>query len=499
MGFSSTTPAALTYLPETNLYVNSGSGNDSGAATISDPLQSLEEALKNVYARRLNGNDTFCRILLSGNVGDYDTIPAIVYYWPGKYINSLSFLDIMGWDGAQTNPETDAPAYLYTGSATLWANPNNSASYVDFTNHDQGSVLGLFTDAGFTTPAYFGVAGAMGPLSQGWQLVTNTPGRGRPVAHVVDHLGNTNTIRIAGPNTKNQWDQSGSANGNGLSWDTLGRGSAGLKVIKYGAKIDFTEFQAAADINNSTYGMGIYKQNFWFLEITSSNLSSYPNSAMGIAGGRMMFNNCHLLFEGNSFGGGRMEWTNCYFGSNDGFQAGSNGGQSIINSCVIDGQWRPNEVFGFKNYVQTQGYTILQNYDSSTSGISIGGDCRLANSQDANFSIFHITASAGIGGSQPVRTEGHPQRLMGRINSATDYSLRLVSGSTWNWNTANAVVRDDGSTVAKVSVTAGETDSSADIVGGTFIYKYDGGGGVQNDFATDYSASWWATIVEGSS
>ena len=55
MGFSTSTPAVLTYLPATNLYVNSGSGNDSGDGTISDPLQSLEEALKNVYARRVNG------------------------------------------------------------------------------------------------------------------------------------------------------------------------------------------------------------------------------------------------------------------------------------------------------------------------------------------------------------------------------------------------------------------------------------------------------------
>ena len=497
MGFSSGTPAVLTYVSETNLYVNSGSGNDSGAGTIGDPFQSLEHALKNVYARRLNGDDTFCRILLSGNVGDYDDVSAIVYYWPGKYINSMGNLEIIGWDGAQTNPETDAPAYLYTGSATLWANPNNSASYVAFDNHDQGQLLGLFTDDAYTTPVNFGAAGAGGPLSKGWQLVGNTPARGRAIAHVVDHLGNANTIRIAGPDTRNTWDQSGSQNGNGQSWDTLGRGSSGLKVIKYGAKIDFTELQTAAAVNASIYGMGNYKQNFWFLELTSSDLSTYPNSAFGIAGGRMQFNQCHIFFEANSFGGGRVGWTCCYIGSNDGFQAGSNGGQSSLVSCVVDGQWRPNEEFGFKNYMQTQGYTIFQNYDSSTSGLSIAGDARIANNANANFSIFHITASAGIGGSQQVRTEGPPQRLMGRINSATDYSLRLNSGSTWNWNTANAVVRDDGSTVAKVSVTAGETDSSADIVGGTYIYSYDGGGGVQNDFATDYSASWWNTIVDG--
>ena len=496
MGFSSAPPAVLTYLTETNLYVNSGSGNDSGTGTITDPLQSLEQALKNVYARRLNSDDTFCRIFLSGNVGDYDTTPAIVYYWPGKYINSLSFLDIMGWDGAQTNPETDAPAYLYTGSATLWADPDDTV--VNFDGHDSGSLLGLYTDDSYSTPVNFGSAGSTGPLSLGWQLVANTPGRGRPIAHVVDHLGNTNTIRIAGCNQKNMHDQSGSANGNGTSWDTLGRGSSGLKVIKYGAKIDFTEFQAAADINNSTYGMGIYKQNFFFLEITSSNLSNYPNSAMGIAGGRMAFNNCHLFFEGNSFGGGRMEWTNCYFGSNDGWSAGTNGGQSIMNSCVIDGQWRPNEVFGFKNYMLTQGYTILQNYDSSTSGISISGDTRLTNNVDANFSIFHITASAGIGGSQPVRTEGPPQRLIGRINSATNYSLRLVSGSTWSWDTANAVVQNDGTTEALVSVTAGESSGSAEVRDGSFIYGYSSSSGIQNDFATDYSASFYSLIDDAS-
>ena len=83
MGFSTSTPAVLTYLPATNLYVNSGSGNDSGAGTISDPLQSLEQALKNVYARRLNGDDTFCQILLSGNVGDYDDIPEQAFFMAG--------------------------------------------------------------------------------------------------------------------------------------------------------------------------------------------------------------------------------------------------------------------------------------------------------------------------------------------------------------------------------------------------------------------------------
>jgi hypothetical protein len=497
MGFSSPTPAVLTYLPETNLYVNSGSGNDSGAGTISDPFQSLEQALKNVYARRLNGDDTSCKILLSGAVGDYDNTSAIVYYWPGKYNNSLGLLDIFGWDGAQTNPDTDAPSYLYTGSATLWANPNNSASYVAFDNHDQGQVVRLYTDAAYTTPVDFGAAGATGPLSQGWQLVRNTPGRGRPIAHVVDHLGNTNTIRFGGPDTKNMWDQSGSQNGNGISWDTLGQGSAGLKVIKYGAKIDFTELQSAANINASIAGMGMWKQSFWFLELTSSGLASYPNSSRGNSGGRTLYNQCHIFFEANSFSGGRTTWSESYYGSNDGFQMGANGGLSQIVSCVFDGQWRPNETLGFKNHVLAQGYNILQNYDSSTTGIGIGGDCRLQNNANANFCIFHITSSAGIGGAGRVHTEGPPQRLMGRINSATDYSLRLVSGSTWNWNADNAVVQDDGATAAKVSVTNGETDSSADIFAGTFVYRYDGGGGVQNDFATDYSASWWSVIVEG--
>ena len=99
MGFSTSTPAVLTYLPATNLYVNSGSGNDSGDGTISDPLQSLEEALKNVYARRVNGINTSMALFLSGNSGDADVHDVITYYWPGKYFALMGQLDIWGWDG----------------------------------------------------------------------------------------------------------------------------------------------------------------------------------------------------------------------------------------------------------------------------------------------------------------------------------------------------------------------------------------------------------------
>ena len=87
MGFSAPTPAILSYLPETTLFVDSGSGNDSGAGTITDPLQSLDEALKNVYARRLNGDLAPCEILLSGNTGDADVHPQVRYYWPNKYFD----------------------------------------------------------------------------------------------------------------------------------------------------------------------------------------------------------------------------------------------------------------------------------------------------------------------------------------------------------------------------------------------------------------------------
>ena len=495
-GFTNPTPAVLTYLAETILYVNSGSGNDSGAGTISDPLQSLEEALKNVYARRLNGDDTHCNILLSGAVGDYDATSAIVYYWPGKYNNSLGHLSIFGWDGAETDPDTDAPSYLYTGSATLWANP--SETVVTFDGHDSGSLLRLYTDSGYSTPVDLGAPGVEGPLAKGWQLVQNAPGRGRPIAHVVDHVGNTNTIRIAGPDTINTWDGGPDANG-GTPWDTSGRGSSGLKIIKYGAKIDFTELQTAADVNASAFGMGVFKQRFWFLELTSSNLATYPNSARGVAGGRVTPNQCHIYYELNSGFGGICNYYESYIGSNDGFQLGTNGGQSYLVSCVFDGQWRAGETIGFKSRVFAMGYTIFQNYSSSTNGISMGGDCDLWSNVNPEYCVFHITGSAGIGaGTGYGKHLGTPIRIIGRVNGATDYALRLVTGSQWSWNSGNAVVQQDGTTEALVSVTNGESSGSADIRNGTYIYGYSSSSGIQNDFATDYSASFYSLIGDAS-
>jgi len=501
MGFSTPTPAVLTYLSETNLYVNSGSGNDSAAGTISDPLQSLEEALKNVHARRLNGDSTACKILLSGNVGDYDTTVAIVYNWPGKYNDNLPFLTLTGWDGAETNPATEAPSYLYTGSATLWADPDDTV--VDYTGWNSGSLLGLYTDAGYTTPVDLGTPGTLGPLSQGWQLVANTPHRGRPIAHIVDHIGNTNTIRIGGCDSINKMDQSGSEYGNGSSWDTLGRGSSGLKIIRYGAKIDFTQLLDAAALVGSVFAQGSVTQNFNYLELTSSN-TTYEKAGRWNSGGSVAFGDCHIKFEIGSSYGGLQSYYRTYYGPSDGMSFGSNLGKTNLISAVVDAQFTdgyPEDAISFKNEVLLRGQSIFQNLPSLTNGLTINSNTLLINDGEPGFAVIQLTGCAGIGNSTRgpyVRTDGNPIRLIGELNNAGNYGLRLISGSSWNWDTDNDLRQQGGALDCLVSVTNGETSGSADVATNTYIFGYSSSFGVQNDFPTDYSASFYSLIDDAS-
>jgi hypothetical protein len=501
MGFSSPPPAVLSYLSSTNLYVNSGSGNDSGAGTIADPLQSLEQALKNVYARRLNSDFTACKILLSGAVGDYDTTSAIVYYWPGKYNDNIPFLTIMGWDGAETNPETEAPSYLYTGSATLWANPADTV--VDYAGWNSGSLLRLYTDSDYTTPVYLGTPGTLGPLSQGWQLVANTPGRGRPVAHVVDHIGNTNTIRIGGCDSKNRMDQSGSAYGNGTSWDTLGRGSSGLKIIRYGAKIDYTQLLDAYGKNANLYAQGNQRQDYYFLELTSSH-PTYDKGGRWNAGGSWNFFDCHIKTETGAGLGGMQSYYRSYYGPNDGPSFGSNNGKTLLISAIVDAQFTeayPEDAMELKNEMLFRGQSIFQNFPSLTDGIKIGSNATLIADGEPGFTVFHLTGCAGIGSGEQgafVRTDGNPIRLIGELNDAGNYGLRLISGSSWNWDTDNDLRQQGGALDCLVSVTNGETSGSADVATNTYIFGYSSSFGVQNDFATDYSASFYSLIGDAS-
>jgi|ETNvirnome_2_300_1030623.scaffolds.fasta_scaffold00632_3 hypothetical protein len=499
MGFSNTIPAALTYISTTNIYVNSGSGNNGGAGTHTDPLQSLEEALKNVHARRITGDFTECKILLSGNVGDYDTTSAIVYYYPGKYINNMGKLSLVGWDGAETDPDVEAPPYLYTGSATLWADPGGTS--MDMGVYDGGSLLRLYTDAGYTTAVNFGTPGCLGPLSQGWTLVANSPGRGRPIAHVVDHLGNTNTIRIAGPEQRSSFDQSGSAYGNGISWDTLGRGSAGLKIIKYGAKVDFTQWISASDSVYGAPGMGNYRQEWQFLELTSSN-TDFPKAGVGNAGGLLSYYDCHVYFDNGSHTGGTMSSYRCYYAWNDQGSWGGRQGRGLHTSVVFDGQFTeeyPDDFMNIQDKFIIYNYTIFQNYSSSTQGIVFGEDLSLINYADPDFTVLHLTGCAGFyselrGGG--VRTMGNPIRLIGHLNGATEYGLRLQSGSSWQWHSASILMQSDGTTESKVSVTNGESSGSADINSQTFILNYTSSiprataaAAYYPTFQTDYSSS----------
>jgi len=500
-GFNNPTPTALTYLGETNLYVNSGSGNDSGAGTISDPLQSLEQALKNVHARRLNGDITSCKILLSGAVGDYDTTSPVVYYWPGKYNFNMPLLTITGWDGAETDPDVEAPAYLYTGSATLWADP--AGTVVDFTGWNSGSLLELYTDASYNTPVWLGTPGVEGPLSKGWQLVQNSPGRGRPIAHVVDHIGNTNTIRIGGSDTKNQMDQSGSAYGNGTSWDTLGRGSSGLKIIRYGVKVDFRDLFTAYGKNSNIYSQGTQRSEFYYLDLTSSAGASFNRGGRFNAGGAWQFFDCHIHSETGAGMGGMQSYYRTYLAPSDGTALGTNLGKTLFVSTVVDGQFGQSspDSLALKNEVLFRGQSIFQNYPDSNNKIEIGTNAVLISDGDLGFTAIQLTGcmgiEAGVQGSF-VRTDGNPMVLLGELNGETNYGLSLVSGSSWNWNSASDLRQQGGALDCLVSVTNGETSGSADVATNTYIFGYSSSFGVQNDFATDYSASFYSLIDDAS-
>lgn len=497
MGFSSTTPAVLTYLPETNLYVNSGSGNDSAVGTISDPLQSLDEALKNVYARRVNGINTSMNIYLSGNSGDADVHDVVTYYWPNKYFALMSYLDIWGWDGTSTSTTTPTPATLYTGSAVLYSND----STVDMDHWGGGIKTALFTDSGYTTPMDFGAAGSEGALSDGWhwQWIDGADSIWsgyRAVAHTVTGAANNNVIRTTEARTDGAFTPLTTA-----AWGDMA-------IIKWGATIDYTEYE---DDNANKQAADAYKQGYWNLAITSS--SPNARASLGWSAGRVSFVNCSVLHEIGAQHAGYIYLYNSYLAPSDQGAPANFGGHVDFFGSVLD-LGRPKTAsrrfFRWAGETKTRGYCVIQNLSGSTDN-RFGPGGQIISTADTAGAIWHLTNSSGFyGGGESdggsMRSSGQPVKLIGELNNTDEggtYSLRLPSGSMWLYHTASMVMQEGGATEALVSVSNGEQQGSADLFAASYIVNYTSsisrGAGAAADYpsyATDYSSSLAALEAE---
>jgi len=500
MGFNTQTPAVLTYLPETNLFVSSGSGDDNGAGTIADPLQSLEEALKNVHSRRLNGDSTNCSIFLLGNTGDADVLPQIRYYWPNKYFSLMGDLNFYNWDGGaivegQNAPAT--PAVLYTGSAVVY-----SDSYTTNMDHWGGGLLcTLYTDSDFSTPVNYGEAGSMGPLSEGWFLGDSsqlwyTWGNAVPIAHVITG-GVGNTIRVV----EAREDTPFSIN----PWTTANRGD--MQVLKWGTVVDFSP---AADVQ-ARQQTAAYKQYWYNLELTSS-WSGDNRGAYGNWSGRVSFYGCTLKYDTVAGSGGYLNLHNCYFSPNDQSAFTNMGGNCNAAGFVVDmgktlAGFEGEDFFCIRDNWVTDGYNVFQNVSSSTLGLNFGANAYISNGGTERNCIWHITNSAGFYGGgttfaargASVHTGGPPIKLLGQTANPDDggtYILRMPSGSAWNWHTGSLVMQPDGVTECLVSVSIGESQGSADLFANSYIVNYTssiarGTADAANypTYATDYSSS----------
>ena len=482
MGFSAPTPAILTYLPETTLYVNSGSGNDSGAGTISDPLQSLGQAVKNIWARRLNGNLDHCTVFLSGNTGDADVTNPVVYYWPGSYWGfAVTGYDLANWDGSDTETGVDAvtPATLFSGSSVY-----GQTFTTDMTTFDGGPIVTLSTDVGGSTPTNF-EAGTTAPMAQGWWIVDdnlqNNPYDGR---RPIGHASAANQIRIC-----SKYDGAAET----WAWTSAVRGE--LKIGKPGVTIDFIEMVDAAAGAGVWGGSG--KTEWYNIHISSSSTQN-PRAGLSMSTQKWELWQCRLDFDVIGAYQARVIYYNTYVAPNDNHNPGQNDGWSEFQGCVLDGQkqyppliqrfWRGQGLLEFG------AYNILQNYNTADD-LVFGRNTRVLNADAPDVTVLHLTNSVGFKGPT-ISYSGEPIRIIGRINSVQDYSLSLTSGSVWQWHSGSIVMQDDGTTEALVSIDNGETQGSADIPSNTFIFNYtssidrdSGPAANYPTFANDYSSS----------
>ena len=487
-GFNNLTPSALTHIAETNIYVDSGSGNDGAPGTQAAPLQSLEEALKNAWARRLNGDMTAVHIYLSGASGDVATVNPVTYYWPDAYIQ-LSEISIYGWDDtAAGNGRSTIPAFLTTGSNYY----SDDTWTQDMTVYDGGSIITLTTDSGFSNPANFGTPGTSGSLSGGWFL--------RYVGGEADFYGyraiahnyNTDKIRFGGTH-------------NAASRDNYNWAARTMEIGKPGTIIDFSTLTTA---HGSTLNTWKGSMEFMYLQLTASN-----NRGTGISGGRLKTWHSAIYMKWNGAHAGVGTMYMCYIAPN--CQCGLNNWSGRVEwlGCVFDGQFQtdtgedPNTVF-YRSAGQTMytNYNIIQNMTGSEQ-LQLGLASEVMNRDDPDICVVHLTNSSGFmcadqqGGY--VKSSGQPIRLIGELNSVTEYSLALLSGSQWNWHSGSIVMQAGGTTEAKVSVDQRNSSGSADISTQTFILNYTSSISragpddlAYKTFQTDYSASLVALQAE---
>ena len=480
-GFNSLTPTALTYIAATDIYVNSGSGNNGGSGTQAEPLQSLEEALKNAWARRLNGDMTEVHIYLSGASGDVDTVSPVTYYWPDGYAQ-LSEINIYGWDDTAAGAgSATIPAFLQTGSNYY----SNNAWTQDMTVYDGGSIITLTTDASFSNPANFGTMGTSGSLSGGWYL-RYVGGEGDPYGYrAIAHNYDTDKIRFGGSHLSTLIDH--------YSW-----AARTMQIGKPGTIIDFSPMTTA---HQNTINAFEATNRFRHLQVTAST-----NRGTGVTGGRLNSFNCSIYIKWNGAHAGNGTMYMCYIAPNG--QLGMNTFQGEINllGCVFDGQfqadtgnnpetlfWRSDGRLEFTNY------NIIQNLTGAVQ-LQLGKDTTMVNRGSPDISVVHLTNSSGFmcvdNQAGYVKSSGQPVRLIGELNSVTEYSLALLSGSCWNWHTGSIVMQAGGTDEAKVSVNQRQSSGSANILTQTFILNYTSSiarpgttSVLYPTFQTDYSSS----------
>ena len=459
---SEATPTILEYLSETALYVNSGSGDDAGNGTSSDPLKTLGEALKNVSARRINGNDETVDIYLSGAVGDVDVLTPVVYAWPAAY-SSISSFTIQSWDTTTVT----APAKLISGS--LWHVQGSSS---DMTSATGGMILTL-TSSVTSLEADFGT-GTSGSMAAGWFLQESPGSYPGDSVRTIAHAHETASVRIGG------------VVGEGEAWNLP---AGAVEIYKHGATINFDSFL--------TTGRSVSWLDGSFENINLEQDTT--NKALNIASGDLTFNSCYLDIRWQSVFGSTVGLNGCYIkpAQNIGVLQM---GRIAINGGVLDGadHINDNKFLKFGGRVVFNNYIVFQNWHEDDS-IFFSSHAQIKNESGPGFNdatVIHLTNSAGFSTLEGAVKSPNPTRMIGILNTDSVYSLQIGEASTWNWHSGSVVMQSDGTTEAKVSVNRGVTSGSADVANQSYILNYSSSTGAYNEFATDYSSS-WAALISG--
>ena len=510
MGFSSGTPAVLTYPSSvTTFYVNANAGSDDGAATIADPLKTFEKALKNIYARRLNGDDTRCTIYLSGASGDIDVLSPITYDWPAKY-TTITNIGIYGWDDRTGGPgeQTHQGAFLMTGSTNYWVGTHTQ----DFTVYDGGSKLTLFTDSGESTAADFGTQGTLGVLSSGYLLrpaaldpaapdATLPPGSATSSSYyrAVAHNYSGNGVLMAGRDSVSAAD---------FNWSSA-TGYSPIQIGKPGVKIDI-----GPGLSTTLGNRGSNKNDidFTYIELVNSedNDGFNPRASVVTFAASLIYTRIVIT------NAGMVNLTETYFRpptANFGFI--KENGILQNSGIVVDGRNVTNYVRMGSGRWQPGNYFIFQNFagnGDSDSTIVFNRGLDVSNRGQRDITVWTITASCGpecnaqthmAGAGGGVRTFGEPIRIIGDVpSSGPQYSLSLLDNSVWSWHSGSIVMQSDLTTEALISVDGRQSSGSADIIRNAYILNYtssidrgSGTSGFYPTFQTSWSSS-YATILE---